>query len=307
MESQSTNLTEPIKLSNGQLIPRLGVGSFLMEDAETVIYQSIKDGVRLIDTAWRYSNEKQVGNAITRAINEGLVKREDLFIVTKVWVGHKTDPEKALKGQLVDLNLDYVDLYLDHWPMTVYEWEGVSYKAPTYHFWCNMEKLVEQGLTKSIGLCNYNVQHILDILSFCKIRPVVNQIEYHPYLMQNNLIKFCKNEGITIMAFNSLVRGKYVDRFHKESNLSLVEEPIVKEIAEKHNTTPGLIALNFPLSQGHVTIYGTSNPNRTKENLNALKINLSEEDQNAIAKLDRGYRFNTSVQWDFFKGVDVFA
>jgi D-xylose reductase len=270
-ENSKNSLSKTIKLYNGYEIPRLGLGTFMAEGTDNTVYEAIKAGIRLIDTAARYLNEKQVGEGINRAIKEGLVKREDIFVVTKLWTGDKEDPERAIKKSLEELNLQYIDLYLDHWPMQIFEWEGKSYSIPTHVVWKKMEDLVKKGYTKSIGLSNYNVQRIMDVLSYAEIRPAVLQVELNPYLTQRNLIKFCKDQNIAVMVYNSLCKNKYVDRFHKEQQLNLLDEPIIKDMAKKYNRTPGQIAINWAISQDLIAIPGSSNPKRVQENLQVLK------------------------------------
>ena len=168
------------KLSNGIECPTMGLGAMLAK-GEDLTYQAIKDGTRLIDTASAYKNEDLVGKGIKKAIDEGIVKREDLFIITKLNIDEeKNDPETALNNSLKRLQLTYVDLYLDHWPLVNMTKDGVK-TIPLKETWKKMEKLVESGKTKMIGCSNYNVQSLLTILSFCKIRPCFNEVEFHPF------------------------------------------------------------------------------------------------------------------------------
>jgi diketogulonate reductase-like aldo/keto reductase len=306
MTLSNTNTEKYLTLYNGYKMPLLGLGTFLSEGCEQTVYEAIKAGLRLIDTAARYLNEKQVGQGISQAISEGLVKRE-LFVVTKLWVGDKEDPERAIKKSLSELNLDYVDLYLDHWPMQIFEWEGKSYSIPTHVVWKKMEDLVRQGYTKSIGISNYNVQRIMDLLAYAEIRPAVLQVELNPYLIQKNLLHFCRSENIAVMAYNSLCKNKYVDRFHKEQNLNLLEEDLIKKMATKYGKTAGQIAINWAISQGLIAIPGSSNPKRILENIETLNFRLTKEDIDTLASLNRDARCNESTQWDFFKKIDLFA
>ena len=225
---EKKEMKRSIKLHSGQEMPIFGLGTFLVKDVDNIVYQSIKQGVRLIDTASRYQNEKEVGDGINKAIQEGIVKREELFVVTKLWVGDKENPEEAIKKSLALLNLSYVDCYLDHWPMQIFEWEGKNYVIPTHVVWKSMENLVRKGYTKSIGVCNYNVMRLMDLIALAEIKPVINQIEYHPYLVQDNLIDYCKSNQIEIMSYNVLCRGVYVSRFHSEEKLNLLDESLVK-------------------------------------------------------------------------------
>ena len=269
-----------IKLNNGLSCPLLGIGTSHMQNADEVVYQSIKDGTRLIDTATAYKNEDLVGKGINKAIEEGIVKREDLFVVTKCWITDKEDPEKALKASLERLNLSYVDLYLDHWPSgKCYNGQHDFKLVSMREMWPKMESLVEKGLTKSIGVSNYNVQNILIILSICMIKPVVNEIEFHPYLYQKDLKEFCDKEDIKIFAYNPLVKGSYCKNRHEkimnERGLDLLNESIVKSLAEKYGKTPGQIILNWQVQIGVIPIPGTSNPQRMKENLGSIDFKSS--------------------------------
>jgi len=298
-----------IKLNNGLFCPIIGLGTTGMKNVEEVVYNSIKDGARLIDTASMYKTEEGVGKGIKRAINEGIVKREDLFVVTKCWLTEKENPEKALKSSLEKLNLDYVDLYLDHWPCSKCYIENQDFKFVSLKdMWPKMEKLVDDGLTKSIGVSNYNVQNLLNVLSFCRIRPVINEIEFHPYLYQKNLKKFCDIEDIKILAYYPLIKGpKNNNKFEKimtEKNLDLLNEEIVLNLAKKYNKTPGQIILNWHLNMGVIPIPGTSNPKRMKENLGAADFKLNEDDIKSLSSFTKQYRFCKS---EAYIGIDVFV
>lgn len=297
-----------LKLNNGTEIPRIGLGTYAIDTIEDIVFQSIKDGVRHIDTASVYENEDKVGRAINKAIKEGIVKREDLFIVTKLWINNKhKDVDQVIQKQLKDLGLDYVDLYLDHWPYSIYKDEKGQLKSVGIQKnWSNLESLVKKGYTKSIGVSNYNVQLIMDLLTYANIKPVMNQIELHPYLLQKNLREFCHNNQINITAYNSICKGKYTS-YHKNTNLDLLNEPIIKDLAEKYKVGPGHIALNWALVQDIVVIPSTANPKRMKENLKALDFKLTKEDVEKINKLDMNYRFNPPQQHEFGLGIDIFA
>ena len=250
------------KLNNGLYIPKIGLGTTMMKNVSEVVYESIKSGVRLIDTASRYRNEEEVGKGINKAISEGIVKREDLFIITKCWLFEKDDPEKALKTSLKKLNLSYIDLYLDHWPCGKdYTGENKFKFVSSKELWEKFESFVEQGLTKSIGVSNYKVQNILNILSFCKIKPVVNEVEFHPYLYKKNLKDFCDKEDIKIISYYPLMTGaNYKERFKqysktmKAKNFDLLNEDIVKNLSKKYGKTPGQIILNWHIHLGVIPI-----------------------------------------------------
>ena len=298
--------------SNEIKIPNIGIGTANMQNVEEVVYQAIKDGVRLIDTASMYKNEELVGNAINKAINEGIVKREDLYVVTKFWLDEKEDPEKALRASLDRLKLNYVDLFLDHWPTGKcyngqYNFKLICVKE----YWPKMEKCVDDGLTKAIGVSNYNVQNLLIVLSVARIKPLVNEVEFHPYLYQKDLLEFCNLEKIKILAYNPLVKGVYCKERHgkemEEKKLDLLNEPEVKSLAEKHGKTPGQIVLNWEIQKGVIPIPGTSKPERMKENLEATNFQLDQSDCETLehyAEHDKEFRFADS---DKIYGIDIFA
>ena len=235
------------KLSNGLIIPSIGSGSN-ENTTEEIIYQSIKTGTRLIDTASAYKNETEVGKGIKKALEENIIKREDLFIITKFAFEEKDDPETALNNSLKRLQLNYVDLFLDHWPSCKNYDDLNKYKLiPIKETWEKMEKLVLEGKTKSIGVSNYNVQNLINILSICKIKPVCNEVEFHPYLYQKDLKHFCDKENIQIIAYNPLTKGPYCKRSEeviKKRKLDLFNEDIVKQLSKKYNRTLGQIILN---------------------------------------------------------------
>ena len=320
-----SEIPKTMKLNNNLEIPIMGLGTTRlrnindannslkgddrMKDVEEVVYNSIKHGTRLIDTASKYENEVEVGKGIKKAIDEGIVKRVDLFVITKMWPDEKEDPEKALKQSLERLNLSYVDLFLDHWPCgKCYNGKNNFKLISLKEMWPKMEKLVEDKLTKSIGVSNYNVQNLSIVLSICKIKPVVNEVEFHPYLYQKDLKEFCDLENIKIIAYYPLIKGvNYKSRFPKileEKKLDLLNEEIVKKLEEKYGKTVGQVILNWHVHLGVIPIPGSANPDRMKENLAAIDFTMDEADYDLISSLDKQFRFCDGIG---IYGVDIFA
>jgi len=296
---------EFIKLNDGSKCPIMGLGTELIEQ-ENVVYQSIKDGVRLIDTA--PPNEELVGKGIKRAIEENIVKRKDLFIVTKLELEEKENPEEALRKSLKRLQLDYVDLYLDHWPSCICLNDINKYKLiPVKDTWELMEKLVDLGLTKSIGISNYNVENIFNILPKCRIKPVVNEVEFHLLLYQEDLKEFCDKKQIVLFAYNPLGKDEYVDKnMIIDKSLDLLKDKTVINLKEKYpRLSKSQIILNWHLSLGVVPIVGTSKDDVMKENLKAKNFKISDNIVKIMgAPESEHHRFNDGS--DIF-GINIFA
>ena len=284
---------------------KLGLGTAQIGNTKNiseVVYNSIKSGIRLIDTAEVYGSEVGVGLGIKKAIEEGIVKREDLFIITKCYPYSKNDPENAIKNSLKNLKLDYVDLYLDHWPAFVeINEKGENYNLnPMHILWPKFESLIEKKYTKNIGVSNYNVQSLVNLLSFCKIKPFANEVEFHPYLYQK--------ENIKIIAYNPICKGNYDYHKGKEKlNLDLLNEPIIKELSNKYKKTPGQIVLNWEINKNVIPIPATSKTTRMKENLGALEFTMDESDIKKIDNLNKNYRFSSSICWNVIGKYDIFA
>ena len=273
--------TKKIKLSNGMEIPLMGLGTKRIYNPTEVVYEAIRKGVRLIDTGTRYRNEEYVGAGVKKALRDGIVEREDLTIVGKVWLQGREEPEIPLNYTLECFGIDYIDLYLDHWPY------GKDYRdqnkiddpfkpVSIYDFWPKMEKLVEKGKVKALGVSNYNVQGLSNLLSFCKIKPVVNEVEFKPFYYQKNLKDFCDKENIKIIAHSPLSIGLLGQNYNKEYNA--FEEEIIKDYAKKYNKTEGQIILNWLHTIGVIPIPSTSKMWRVKENLSALDFKMEKED-----------------------------
>lgn len=260
-----------VTLNNGLKMPQLGFGVWRVPDeqATDAVTNAIEVGYRLIDTAMIYRNEVGVG----RAIKQSSVPREELFITTKVWNSdHGYDNTlRAFDESLDRLGLDYVDLYLIHWPTPKYDQYVETYKA--------LEKIYRDGRAKAIGVCNFHIEHLERLMNETEVVPVVNQIECHPYLTQVEMKEFCKKHNIYVESYSPLEQGGEV----------LSDETIVK-IAEAHNKTPAQVILRWHLQEGSIVIPKSVTPSRIKENFQVFDFELSEQEMEAIHKLNKNRR-----------------
>jgi diketogulonate reductase-like aldo/keto reductase len=256
-------------LNDGVTMPWLGLGVYKTKDGEEVIHAvktAVELGYRSIDTAAGYNNEEGVG----QAIRECGVARDELFITTKV-----RNPDQGYESTLKafevsrhKLGLDYIDLYLIHWPV------AGKYRET----WKALIHLQKEGLIKSIGVSNFQIHHLKDIIEDTGVVPVVNQVEFHPLLTQRELLKYANEQGIQLEAWSPLMQG----------NLDL---PLLKELAGKYGKTPAQIVLRWDLQQGVITIPKSVNADRIKENAGFFDFTLSDEDVKAIEDLNKDHRF----------------
>ncbi|KAL1934073.1 hypothetical protein VTP01DRAFT_6255 [Rhizomucor pusillus] len=305
---------------SGDKMPKVGFGCWKVEqnDAEQIIYDAIKAGYRLFDGACDYGNEKEIGRGIARAIKEGLVKREELFIVTKLWNTYhgKDNVRKAFEKQLQDLGLEYIDLYLIHFPVPL---KFVPFEAayppgwyqpgadklefersPIHQTWPEMEKLVDDGLVRNIGVSNFNVQSLLELLSYCKYKPATLQVEVHPYLPQKRLVEWVQAQGIHITAYSSFGPGSYVTLNETGKTAKpLLEHDLVKTVAQKHNKTAGQILLRWAIERDIAVIPKSAHAERMKSNLDVFSWSLDEQDRNQLDSLSQGLRFNDPDSYGF--------
>ena len=294
-------------LSDGNKMPKVGFGTYAINDPDELFKIIVDSGYRHIDTGSYYMNEEAIGTAIQRVLKETDIKREDLYIVTKMWGNERDDVEGAIKRSLAKLQLDYLDLYLMHWSNAYKIGEdGKPYiaKIPNHKTWSEMENLVEKGLTKSIGVSNFNVQSLLDMLAFWNLPPVCNQIELHPYLVQENLVEFMKKNNILPTAYCPLKPGVWTGH---GVPTSFSENETVKELTEKYGKTLNQIVLNWGLQRGHAVIPKSTKYERQIENIECQLFKLEEEDVKKISKMNWGYRVCTTYDADFSLYSDLFA
>ncbi|KAG4075826.1 hypothetical protein HA402_003652 [Bradysia odoriphaga] len=291
------------KLKNGEYIPVLGFGTWntVGTDAYDYVIMALDTGVRLIDTAFVYLNENEVGKAIKHKIDEGLIKREDIFITTKLWnTHHHPDLVKgACMQSLTNLGVDYIDLYLMHNPYSFREGcelyprdehnEIIGSDVDFIDTWQEMEKLYTSGLVKNIGVSNFNELQLIRLLRLCEHRPSVAQFECHPFLTNYDLSTFCKKHDIMVMAFGPLGSPERPIQFTGEPKL--LHNATVATLAKKYNKSPAQMLIRYQLQRGHIPIPKSELPEFALENTNVFDFVISLEDMCRLDSLNIYRRF----------------
>jgi len=299
----------------GQTMPAVGLGLWKLEPNEVAeaVYNAIKNGYRHLDSAADYGNEQQVGEGIARALKDGLCSREDLWITSKLWntFHRKEYVQQACEKSLSDLGIDYFDLYLIHFPIALQyvdindryppEWifnpqdDNPTMEldsVPLSETWAAMESLVENQLARQIGVCNYSAVLLHDLMSYARIKPAMLQIESHPYLTQDALIRTARSYNIAVTAFSPLGALSYVSLDMASKGDSVLTETVVIKAAERASVTPAQVVLRWGLQRGTAVIPKTSRPERLVENLSLSGFNLTDEEMDAISALNENRRFN---------------
>jgi len=252
-------------------MPQLGFGVWQVEDdqAEIAVSKALEVGYTSIDTAMIYENENGVGRALAKTS----VPREQLFITTKVWNSDQgyENTLRAYEESLARLGLDYVDLYLIHWPAPKYDKYIDTYRA--------LEKLYKDGRVKAIGVCNFEIEHLERLLKECEIVPVINQVECHPYFAQNELKDFCKKHNIYVEAWSPLEQGGDV-----------LKDEVILNIAKAHGKTAAQVVLRWHLQNDTIAIPKSVTPSRIKENFQVFDFELSTEEMEKINQLNKNRR-----------------
>jgi diketogulonate reductase-like aldo/keto reductase len=283
-------------------MPVVGLGTWLSKPGEVgnAVKIALENGYRHIDCAQAYMNQDEIGQVFADAFAHG-VKREDVFITSKVWnTFHSYEKAKeAIDLILQQLKLTYLDLCLIHWPMGFEEGgeifprtedgKHMRYSEIDYlETWKAMEEAVQAGKIRSIGLSNFNSQQIQRVIDHATILPAVLQVEVHPYFQQPKLVNFCKEKGIVVTAYAPL--GNMATPFRQEGQANLLEDPVILEIAKKHNKSAAQVAIRWSTQRGLVVIPKSVSEHRIKENLNVFDFELTNDEMAKIAAIDRNWR-----------------
>ena len=293
-----------VKFRNGDQAHAIGLGTW--KATGDTVKQAVKDainaGYRHIDTAAVYQNETEIGQALQEIFSEGQLKREDLFITSKLWndAHAAEDVLPALQESLNKLQLDYLDLYLIHWPVAFQKGIGFPSKPDEYRSldevpllttWKKMEEAYDQGLARHIGVSNFSQKKLEDLNANARIIPEVNQVELHPLLQQNSLKDYCDKNNIILTAYSPLGSGDRPDTMKADNEPNLFDIPAIKEIGHKHGVSPAQVLIGWHAQRGSSAIPKSTNPAHMKSNLDAGEIELDESDMSVIANLDRHFRF----------------
>ncbi|MFC5532608.1 aldo/keto reductase [Cohnella yongneupensis] len=267
------HLQDTVTLHNGIKMPGLGLGVFKVEEGETLVQAvktAIAHGYRSIDTAAIYQNERSVGQGIKEALSESGLRRDDLFVTSKVWnadLGYDATLA-AYQGSLDKLGLDYLDLYLIHWPV----------KGKYKEAWRALETIYQEGRVKAIGVSNFQIHHLEDVMQDARIKPMVNQVEFHPHLTQKELLAFSKEQGIQLEAWSPLMQGE------------LLDNDVLKTIASQCGKSVAQVILRWDIQHGVVTIPKSTQASRIVENASLFDFELSQEQMEQIDGLNLNQR-----------------
>lgn len=303
-------------LNDGNSMPAFGLGTWKSKPGEVrdAVQAALRCGYTQIDCAWIYQNEDEVGNGLQAAIAEGLIRRDDLFVTSKLWntFHFPADVERACRETLAALKLDYLDLYLMHWPVAfrpggpLIPTDESGFvplsELPLSRTFAAMAKLQDLGLVKSIGVSNFTVSKLEKLIDECGIVPAVNQVELHPYNPQEKLRAYCEDEGIALTAYSPLGSGDRPDSMKAKDEPPLLENEVVLATAKKEGITPGQLLIAWAIARGTSVIPKSTNPGRIVENLAGAAHALSAQAKLALDEIEIEYRYVSPATW-FIPGV----
>lgn len=296
---------------DGSALPSPGLGTWKIPEELTpqIVHQAIETGYRHLDCAADYGNERLVGKGIASALNAGLCARDDLWVTSKLWNTYH-EPQHvraACEKTLSDLGVGQLDLYLIHFPIALEfvpfdkmyppGWtaggEAMSpIPVPYSDTWRAMEELVDAGLTKRIGVSNIGTAMLREVLSYARIKPAVLQVEMHPYLCQENLLRFCQEQDVAVTAFSPFGADSYLSLGMAEASERILAHPVLERIAAAHGKSTAQVALRWAMQRGTIPIPKTQSPDHLRENFDIFEFVLTPEELTAISDLDQHKRFN---------------
>jgi diketogulonate reductase-like aldo/keto reductase len=296
---------------DGSALPSPGLGTWKIPEELTpqIVHQAIETGYRHLDCAADYGNERLVGKGIASALNAGLCARDDLWVTSKLWNTYH-EPQHvraACEKTLSDLGIGQLDLYLIHFPIALEfvpfdkmyppGWtaggEAMSpIPVPYSDTWRAMEELVDAGLTKRIGVSNIGTAMLREVLSYARIKPAVLQVEMHPYLCQENLLRFCQEQDVAVTAFSPFGADSYLSLGMAEASERILAHPVLERIAAAHGKSTAHVALRWAMQRGTIPIPKTQSPDHLRENFDIFEFVLTPEELTAISDLDQHKRFN---------------
>lgn len=299
-----------LAFEDGDHMPMLGLGTWKSGPGE--VYEAVKGALRIgyrhIDCAPIYGNEVEVGKALSESFREGVVAREQVWITSKLWndAHAPEDVRPALVKTLSDLQLAHLDLFLIHWPVAfpsgvVFPESGKDFvsldELPIRKTWEAMEKLVDEGLCRHIGVSNFSIAKLTDLVAGAQRKPEMNQIELHPFLQQPDMIAFCSREGIHLTAYSPLGSSDRPSALKAKDEPALLDDPTIGQIAQQRGLTPAQVLIAWAVERDTAVIPKSVHPDRMKENLDAAEVTLSPEELQRIAGLDRQRRYVDGSFW----------
>jgi alcohol dehydrogenase (NADP+) len=299
-----------LSFANNDQMPILGLGTWKArpEVVGKAVREAIRIGYRHIDCAPIYGNEREIGKAVKEAIDSGEIKRKDLWITSKLWNNAHAAGQvgKALQKSLHDLGLDYLDLYLIHWPVACRPEVDFPRKkehylsqeeVPLSETWDGMEDCVHKGLTRHIGVANFSVRNLSTIIDGASINPAMNQVELHPYLQQKELLIYCRQHDIHLTAYSPLGSGDRPSALKNPGEPSLLEDATVTGIARAHGISPAQVLIRWSIERVTSVIPKSTDKAHLAENFATADLKLSGEDMAALAKLDADFRYVDGTFW----------